>query len=124
MKKYASSIESALRAKRHLKMKAAFLTTVMMIAAMLCNGIVAFAEGEGGENAAPAGVGGSNTKSVMVSIIFWIIRGIIGIIGASGVLKAVQAQNDEDPRGRNAGLTTLAAAGFGFAATFAIEKLI
>lgn len=125
MKKYASSIESALRAKRHLKMKAAFLTTLMMIAAMLCNGIVAFAEGEGGgENAAPSGVGGANTKSVMVSIIFWIIRGIIGIIGASGVLKAVQAQNDEDPRGRNAGLTTLAAAGFGFAATFAIERLI
>ncbi len=124
MKKYASSIESALRAKRRLKTRTAVLTTIMMIAAMLCNGIVAFAEGEGGENAAPSGVGGSNTKTVLISVIFWVIRGIIGVIGAAGLLKAVQAQADEDPRGRNAGFTTLAVAAFGFAGTFAIEALI
>ena len=92
MKKYASSIESALRAKRRMKTRAAVLTTIMMIAAMLCNSIVAFAEGEaGGENAAPAGVGGTGTKSTMVGIIFWIVRGIIAVIGVSGLLKAVQA---------------------------------
>ena len=126
MKKYASSIESALRAKRRLKTRTAVLTTIMMIAAMLCNGIIAFAEGEGGggENAAPSGVGGSNTKTVLISVIFWVIRGIIGVIGAAGLLKAVQAQADEDPRGRNAGFTTLAVAAFGFAGTFAIEALI
>lgn len=125
MKKYASSIESALRAKRRLKTRAAVLTTIMMIAAMLCNGIVAFAEGEaGGENAAPTGVGGANTKTVLISVIFWVIRGIIGVIGAAGLLKAVQAQADEDPRGRNAGFTTLAVAAFGFAGTFAIQALI
>ncbi len=124
MKKYASSVESALRAKRRLKTRAAVLTTIMMIAAMLCNGIVAFAEGEGGENAAPSGVGGSNTKTVLISVIFWVIRGIIGVIGAAGLLKAVQAQADEDPRGRNAGFTTLAVAAFGFAGTFAIQALI
>ena len=124
MKKYASSIESALRAKRRLKNRTAVLTTIMMIAAMLCNGIIAFAEGEGGENAAPSGVGGSNTKTVLISVIFWVIRGIIGVIGAAGLLKAVQAQADEDPRGRNAGFTTLAVAAFGFAGTFAIEALI
>ncbi len=124
MKKYASSIESALRAKRRLKTRTAVLTTIMMIAAMLCNGIVAFAEGEGGETAAPSGVGGSNTKTVLISVIFWVIRGIIGVIGAAGLLKAVQAQADEDPRGRNAGFTTLAVAAFGFAGTFAIEALI
>ena len=125
MKHYATTIKNAHRAKRYAKIRAALMSALMTIGVLFCTGITAFAEGAAaGENAAPTGVGGSNTKSTMISVIFWIVRGGIGIAALAGIWKAVQAQADEDPRGRNNALTTVAVAAFGFAATFAIEALI
>ncbi len=122
MKHYASTIKNAHRAKRHAKIRAALMSALMTIGVMLCTGITAFADNA--ENAAPAGAGGTTTKNTLITTIFWIVRGGIGIVALIGIWKAVQAQADEDPRGRNAALTTVAIAAFGFAATFAIEALI
>lgn len=98
------------------------------IAMALCNTMTAFAAASAGsnsENTKPTNIGGASTMNTAVSIVFWVIRvAIILIGGAPGIVKVVQGQSDENPRDRNAGLATIGIAGAAFAATFAIQGLI
>ena len=98
------------------------------IAMALCNTMTALAVANPGantENTDPTGIKGSATMGTVVSIVFWVIRVIIILVGAApGIVKVVQGQSDENPRDRNAGLATIGIAGEAFAATFAIESLI
>ena len=98
------------------------------IAMALCNTMTAFAAasvGSNSENTKPTNIGGASTMNTAVSIVFWVIRvAIILIGGAPGIVKVVQGQSDENPRDRNAGLATIGIAGAAFAATFAIQGLI
>ena len=98
------------------------------IAMALCNTMTALAVANPGantENTDPTNIGGGSTMGTAISIVFWVIRvAIILIGGAPGIVKVVQGQADENPRDRNAGLATIGIAGAAFAATFAIEKLI
>ena len=81
--------------------------------------------GSNSENTKPTNIGGASTMNTAVSIVFWVIRvAIILIGGAPGIVKVVQGQSDENPRDRNAGLATIGIAGAAFAATFAIQGLI
>lgn len=96
--------------------------TACTIAMAMCNEIITFANTE---NADPTGVGGSTTMKNMVSIVFWIVRILVLLIGGvPGIIKVVQGQSDENPRDRNAGLATIGITGAAFAASFAVEKLI
>ena len=98
------------------------------IAMALCNTMTALAvatPGSNSENKTPTSIGGGATMTTAVSIVFWVIRvAIILIGGAPGIVKVVQGQADENPRDRNAGLATIGIAGAAFAATFAIQGLI
>ena len=97
------------------------------IAMALCNTMTAFAAsaGKNSENTKPTNIGGASTMNTAVSIVFWVIRvAIILIGGAPGIVKVVQGQSNENPRDRNAGLATIGIAGAAFAATFAIQGLI
>ena len=98
------------------------------IAMALCSTMTAFAAASAGsnsENTKPTNIGGASTMNTAVSIVFWVIRvAIILIGGAPGIVKVVQGQSDENPRDRNAGLATIGIAGAAFAATFAIQGLI
>lgn len=97
--------------------------TACTIAMAICNGVITFATNT--ENANPTGLGGSTTMSTMITVVFWIVRGIIILIGGvPGIIKAVQGQADENPRDRNAGLATIGITGLAFAATFVVEKLV
>lgn len=89
--------------------------------AMMCGtGIVSFAT----ENAAPSGAN-TGTMSTLVTVVFWIVRVAILIIGgAPALIKIVQGQTDENPRDRNAGIAGLVITGAAFAATFVVEGLI
>ncbi len=97
--------------------------TACTIAMAMCNSIVTFADNA--ENTDPTGLGGSNTMNSMVTVVFWIVRIIVLLIGGvPGIIKIVQGQSDENPRDRNAGLATIGITGAAFAATFVVEKLI
>lgn len=93
------------------------------VAMAMCGGMLTFAENE--ENTNPTGLGGTTTMSIMITVVFWIVRGILVLIGGvPGIIKAVQGQADENPRDRNAGLAVIGITGLAFAATFVVEKLI
>lgn len=115
------NILSAQRAKRSAKAKAAFMSSLLTIATMLCTAMTAFAGN--GENGTPAGVS-TGTMTTLMSIVFWAVRVIVIVIAIPGVIKIVQGQADENPRDRNAGIATVAIAGICFAASFGIEALI
>lgn len=96
--------------------------TACTIAMAMCSGMITFANDE---NTNPTGVGGSGTMDNMVSIVFWVVRILVLLIGGvPGIIKVVQGQADENPRDRNAGLATIGITGAAFAGSFAIEALI
>lgn len=75
-------------------------------------------------NAAPTGVDTSSYDS-LVEIIFWVAGIAVAAAGAiPSIIKIVQGQADEDPRGRNAGIAGLVITGACVAALFAIKALL
>lgn len=75
-------------------------------------------------SAAPTGVDTSSYNS-LVEIIFWVAG--IAVAAAGGipsVIKIVQGQADEDPRGRNAGIAGLVITGACVGALFAIKTIL
>lgn len=97
--------------------------TACTIAMVMCNSIVTFADNS--ENSNPTGVSSTATMTNMVSIVFWVVRILIILIGGvPGIIKVVQGQADENPRDRNAGFATIGITGVAFAASFAIKALI
>ncbi|MGN0537867.1 MAG: hypothetical protein ACI4M3_07820, partial [Acutalibacteraceae bacterium] len=61
----------------------------------------------------------------LMGIVWWLVRVAVLIIGGvPSIIKIVQGQSDENPRDRNAGITTLIISAACFGATFAIEALI
>lgn len=97
--------------------------TACIIAMAMCSGMITFANDE---NTTPDGVSsGNNTMSTLTAVVFWVVRTIILVSGGvPGLIKINQGQADENPRDRNAGIACIVVAGFCFAATFVIEKLI
>lgn len=98
-----------------------YISTAAFIAGfMAVMSINAFAT----DNEAPTNVQ-TDTMSSLMGIIWWIVRVAILIIGCvPGVIKFVQGQADENPRDRNAGITTAGIAAAIFGATFAIEAVV
>ncbi|MBQ6252476.1 hypothetical protein [Ruminococcus sp.] len=99
------------------------ITACTVAMAVCSSAMIAFADNA--ENTAPTGVGGTNTKSALVNVVFWIIRIAIIIIGGGpSLIKIVQGQTDENTRDRNAGIAGLVITGACFAATFLVAGLI
>lgn len=74
--------------------------------------------------AAPAGVDTQSYKS-LVDIVFWVAT--IAIAAAGGIpslVKLVQGQADEDPRGRNAGIAGLVITGAVIGAAAAVKSIL
>ena len=74
--------------------------------------------------AAPSGVDTSSYTG-MVDIVFWVAT--IAIAAGGGIpslIKLVQGQADEDPRGRNAGIAGLVITGAVIGAAAAIKTLL
>lgn len=74
--------------------------------------------------AAPSGVD-TTSYSGLVDIVFWVAT--IAIAAAGGIpslIKLVQGQADEDPRGRNAGIAGLVITGAVIGATAAVRTLL
>lgn len=74
--------------------------------------------------AAPAGVD-SSSYNALLDIIFWVAG--IAVAAAGGIpsiIKIVQGQADEDPRGRNAGIAGLVITGACCGALFAIKSIL
>lgn len=119
MKNTNTLIKSA-RIKRIQKICKGTVTSLLTLAFMLALSVAAFADSS---NPAPSGVD-TTTMSSLVAIVLWIVRVAIGVIAVPGILKIVQGQADENPRDRNAGITTVAIAGACFAATFAVPAIL
>ena len=107
-----------------------FRSIVIRMAAMACTFIMAMGNemitfaAHNAENGTPTNAK-TATYSALVTIVFWIIRVIIIIIGAGpAFIKITQAMSDENPRDRNSGIAALVVSGAAFAATFAVEQLI
>ncbi len=94
------------------------------VAMAMCNAMFTFAAND--ENKAPDGAAsGSQTMSLLTKVVFWVVRAIIlASGGVPGLIKINQGQTDENPREKNAGIACCVVAGFCFAATFVVEKLI
>lgn len=76
------------------------------------------------ENDAPDGVK-TDTMDSLIGIVFWIVRGIIIIVGGiPGLIQTVKGKADDRPQEMNTGISTLVIAGIIFAASFAVEALI
>lgn len=74
--------------------------------------------------APPEGVN-SDSYNALVGIIFWIASIAVAAAGAiPSIIKIVQGQADEDPRGRNAGIAGLVITGACVGALFAIKALL
>lgn len=95
------------------------LTIVACTLAMMCNtAMCAFAAGE------PTAED-KTTMNTLTTLVFWIIRIAILIIGGGpSLIKIVQGQTDENPRDRNAGIAGLVVTGAAFAGTFVVAGLI
>lgn len=117
---------SAANRKQKMKKNMTKAMFSLMSIAMLANSVMltVFAADPVNENS-NADVTTTGTMDKMVSLVFWIIRIAVLIIGGGpALLKIVQGQADENPRDRNAGIATLVITGAVFAATFVIESLI
>lgn len=77
-----------------------------------------------GVSAAPAGVD-TASYTALVDIVFWVAGIAVAAAGAiPSIIKLVQGQADEDPRGRNAGIAGLAITGACVGAMIAIRTLL
>lgn len=95
-------------------------TVLTLALSMMMFGLTAFAA----DNPAPDGVE-TETMTSLMGIVWWLVRVAVLIIGGvPSIIKIVQGQSDENPRDRNAGITTLIICAACFGATFAIEALI
>lgn len=74
--------------------------------------------------AAPSGVD-SSSYNALVEIIFWVAGIAVAAAGAiPSIIKIVQGQADEDPRGRNAGIAGLVITGACVGALIAVKTLL
>lgn len=127
MRNEVTTQKAADAAARKLRMKLAFNKAAIACCcfAMIASNAMITAFADNAENAKPENVGGATTMKALVTVVFWIIRVAILIIGGGpALLKIVQGQADENPRDRNAGIATAVITGAVFGASFLIEKLI
>lgn len=105
---------------RKFRIAATKLTIMALTLAVMSNiGLVSFAA-----ETAPTGADTSVMKT-LVTVVFWIIRiAIIIIGGAPSLIKIVQGQTDENPRDRNAGIAGIVITGAAVAGTFVVSGLI
>lgn len=90
------------------------ITSVLVLTALSTNTFLA----------APAGVD-TASYSGLVDIVFWVAT--VAIAAAGGIpslVKLVQGQADEDPRGRNAGIAGLVITGAVIGAAAAVKVLL
>lgn len=99
------------------------ITACTIAMAMCSTAMIAFAE-DVSENPTPTGVK-TTTMDTLITVVFWAVRIIIVATGAiPGIIKINQGNADENPKEKNAGITSLIIAGVCFAGTFAVEALI
>ena len=74
--------------------------------------------------AAPSGVDQASYNA-LVDIVFWLAGIAVAAAGAvPSVIRIVQGQTDEDPRGRNAGIAGLVITGAGIGVLITIKTLL
>lgn len=101
--------------KKSLANKLTSLTTVLSVMAMSMLNTYA---------APPTGVD-SSSYSALVDIVFWVAGIAVAAAGAiPSIIKIVQGQADEDPRGRNAGIAGLVITGACVGALLAVKTLL
>lgn len=101
--------------KKGISKKVATISTALMVVASSVNSFSA---------AAPAGVDTSSYNS-LTTIVFWVAG--IAIAAAGGIpsiIKIVQGQADEDPRGRNAGVAGAVITGACVGALAAVKVIL
>lgn len=75
-------------------------------------------------HAAPAGAD-TAAYNTLVDVIFWVAGIAVAAAGGiPGIIKIVQGQADEDPRGRNAGIASLVVTGAGVAALVVVRNTL
>lgn len=95
--------------------------TSSVISAVLCTAAMAMQS----YNAAPPTGVDSSSYSSLVDIVFWIAG--IAVAAAGGIpsiIKIVQGQADEDPRGRNAGIAGAVITGACVGALVAVKTIL
>lgn len=101
--------------KSNLAKKASTVSLVLSMLAVSMSNVYA---------APPAGVD-SSSYSALVDIVFWVAG--IAVAAAGGIpsiIKIVQGQADEDPRGRNAGIAGAVITGACVGALVAVKTLL
>lgn len=107
--------------KKQLKKRNKTVKTASVISTILCSIAMAM---QSYSAAPPSGVDSSSYNS-LVDIIFWIAG--IAVAAAGGIpsiIKIVQGQADEDPRGRNAGIAGAVITGACVGALVAIKAIL
>ncbi|MDO5558364.1 MAG: hypothetical protein Q4F95_02065 [Oscillospiraceae bacterium] len=85
------------------------------------NAITVFAA-EASQNGG-AGITDNAFATKMLSFAWWAIIAVIGVFAGMGVIKLLQAQSEEDPRGRNNGIVTLVISGICLVAAIAFKTV-
>lgn len=103
-----------------VKIKKAILSVMAsLIVSINCMGQRVFAEGEGESN---TGTNPGGLASKMLGYAWWIVIAICGIFAGLSIVKGVQAQAEEDVRGRNNCIATLIISGAGIVLLLVIKN--
>ena len=104
-----------------VKIKKAILSVMAsLIVSINCMGQRVFAEGEGQGGNTGTDPGGLASK--MLGYAWWIVIAICGIFAGLSIVKGVQAQAEEDVRGRNNCIATLIISGAGIVLLLVIKN--
>jgi len=101
-----------------IKKAIASIVTSLFIS-MSSIGQTVFAEGEGESN---TGTDPGGLASKMLGYAWWIVIAICGIFAGLSIVKGVQAQAEEDVRGRNNCIATLIISGAGIVLLLVIKN--
>lgn len=103
-----------------VKIKKAILSVMAsLIVSINCMGQRVFAEGEVESN---TGTDPGGLASKMLGYAWWIVIAICGIFAGLSIVKGVQAQAEEDVRGRNNCIATLIISGAGIVLLLVIKN--
>ena len=109
-----------------VKIKKAILSVMAsLIVSINCMGQTVFAEGEGQGGNTQGGNTGTDPgglASSMLGYAWWIVIAICGIFAGLSIVKGVQAQAEEDVRGRNNCIATLIISGAGIVILLVIKN--
>lgn len=112
------------KSKRISKFKKIYGTVLGVIMTAMISGMNVFAgDGDATSGGTLDGLTSGNAATKMLTFVWWAIIAVCGIFGGAGIIKFIQAQAEEDPRGRNNGIATVLICGVAIVGVFAIKNL-